>query len=147
MPKPLRSSAQPDQLDCLEGLDKIKVEKANMLYDAVYVIGSLACQLHIFLAIENPTNSHFWSTSPMQRLCQEQQHHYVTFHNCAHGGQRDKSTSLWVNDDWLDSLAILCDRQHKHKPGPQRCRMAPSSLPRQRKQHIQCCCVRGLCTA
>eukprot|EP00435_Cladocopium_sp_Y103_P075258 s153_g55.t1 len=116
VPVPLRSTAQPDQLDGLAGLDKIKVEKANMLYDSVYVLASLICALHIFLAIENPTNSHYWGTSPMQRLCNEQEHHYVTFHNCAHGGSRDKSTSLWVNDDWLDSLALLCDKQHSHKP-------------------------------
>ena len=52
----------------------------------------------------------------MQRLCNEHEHHYVTFHNCAHGGDRDKSTSLWVNDSWLDSLALLCDKKHQHKP-------------------------------
>lgn len=52
----------------------------------------------------------------MQTLCSKVQHHYVTFHNCAHGGERDKSTSLWVNDDSLDELALLCDRKHKHKP-------------------------------
>lgn len=115
-PIPLRSKEKPDQLDGLSGLDKIKVEKANMLYDAVYTLASLACALHIFVGIENPTNSHYWNTSPMEKLCNEQAHHYVTFHNCAHGGDRDKSTSLWVNDTWLDSLAILCDRQHAHKP-------------------------------
>ena len=115
-PIPLRSLLQPDQLDGLTGLDKIKVEKANMLYDAVYVLASLACSLHIFVGIENPTNSHYWSTTPMRKLCDEQRHHYVTFHNCAHGGGRDKSTSLWVNDNWLDSLAILCDKRHSHKP-------------------------------
>ena len=83
-PIPLRSTLQPDQLDGLSGLDKIKVEKANLLYDAVYVIASLACTLRIFLAIENPTNSHYWSTTAMQKLSNEFQHHFVTFHNCAH---------------------------------------------------------------
>ena len=116
VPKPLRSSEKPEQLDGLGGVDKVKVEKANMLYDAVLVLATRACELRIFLAIENPTNSHFWSTSPMQMLCAQQEHHFVTFHNCAHGGDRDKSTSLWVNDDWLDELAILCNKQHKHKP-------------------------------
>ena len=115
-PIPLRSVSQPDQLDGLSGLDKIKVEKANMLYDAVYVLASLACSLNIFVGIENPINSHYWNTTPMRTLCEEQQHHYVTFHNCAHGGDRDKSTSLWVNHNWLDSLGILCDKRHSHKP-------------------------------
>ena len=63
IPIPLRSTSQPDQLDGLSGLDKIKVEKANMLYESVYVVSSLACSLRIFLAIENPTNSHYWSTT------------------------------------------------------------------------------------
>ena len=116
VPYPLRSTAQPDQLDGLSGLDKVKVENANMLYDAVYALATKACRLRIFVAIENPTNSHYWNTSPMQQLCDEQAHHYVTFHNCAHGGDRDKATSLWVNDTWLDELAILCDRKHVHKP-------------------------------
>ena len=84
-PTPLRSTSQPDQLDGLSGLDKIKVVKANMLYESVYVVSALACSLHIFLAIENLTSPHYWHTSPMRRLCNEHEHHYVTFHNCAHG--------------------------------------------------------------
>ena len=115
-PIPLRSTLQPDQLDGLAGLDKIKVESANMLYASIYELVSLACDLGIFVAIENPTNSHYWNTSPMVALSKEREHHYVTFHNCAHGGDRDKSTSLWVNGDWLDSLAMLCDGKHQHKP-------------------------------
>jgi hypothetical protein len=98
VPIPLRSSQQPDQLDGLGGLDKLKVEKANLIYEAVYKIATRACMHRIFVALENPTNSHYWNTSPMKLLCKEQEHHYVTFHGCAHGGSRDKSTSLWVND-------------------------------------------------
>ena len=98
VPIPLRSSQQPDQLDGLGGLDKLKVEKANLIYEAVYKIATRACMHRIFVALENPTNSHYWNTSPMKLLCKEQEHHYVTFHGCAHGGSRDKSTSFWVND-------------------------------------------------
>ena len=116
VPVPLRSTQQPDQLDGLGGLDKVKVEKANLIYEAVYKIASRACMHKIFVALENPTNSHYWNTSPMKALCEEQEHHYVTFHGCAHGGARDKSTSLWVNDTWLDELALLCDGKHTHKP-------------------------------
>ena len=110
VPVPLRSTQQPDQLDGLGGLDKVKVEKANLIYEAVYKIASRACMHKIFVALENPTNSHYWNTSPMKALCEEQEHHYVTFHGCAHGGARDKSTSLWVNDTWLDELA--CWKAH-----------------------------------
>eukprot|EP00435_Cladocopium_sp_Y103_P022781 s1069_g5.t1 len=116
VPGPLRSLQQPGQLDGLSGVDKIKVEKANMLYDAVYTLATKACELCIFTAIENPSNSHYWGTTPTKRLCEEQQHHYVNFHTCAHGGDRDKATSLWVNDNWLDELSLFCDGKHKHKP-------------------------------
>ena len=35
----------------------------------------------IFVAFENPTNSHYWSISPMQLLNAEQAHEYATFHD------------------------------------------------------------------
>ena len=40
---------------------------------------------------------------------------FVTFHNCCHGGPRDKLTSVWVLTDWLDSLNARCDGSHPHK--------------------------------
>ena len=116
VPVPLRSNSQPDQLDGLSGLDKLKVEKANLLYAGVYKLAALACRSNIFLVIENPTNSHYWNTADIKQLSSEFKHHYVTFHNCAHGGDRDKLTSLWVTENWLDELAILCDKSHDHKP-------------------------------
>ena len=115
VPVPLRSTSQPDQMDGLEGTDKIKVERANMLYDAVEDIARSSCRAGIFTSIENPANSHYWNTSPMQRLMNEFGNRYVTFHNCCHGGSGDKLTSIWVNDDWLDSLEARCDGSHPHK--------------------------------
>ena len=40
---------------------------------------------------------------------------FVAFHNCCHGGSRDKLTKIWVNEDWLDSLEARCDGTHPHK--------------------------------
>ena len=116
VPIPLRSLHQPDQIDGLSGTDKIKTERANILYKAIYDIALLCHSKDIFTAIENPFNSHFWSTTPMQELNQEVPNHkFVSFHNCCHGGDRDKLTSLWVNKDWVDSLEGRCDKQHTHK--------------------------------
>ena len=116
VPVPLRSVYQPDQIDGLGGTDKIKTERANILYKAIYDIALLCHSKDIFTAIENPFNSHFWSTTPMQELNQEvPDHKFVSFHNCCHGGDRDKLTSLWVNKNWLDSLEGRCDKQHSHK--------------------------------
>eukprot|EP00435_Cladocopium_sp_Y103_P051887 s469_g16.t1 len=114
-PIPLRSILNPDQIDGLDGTNKLKVEKANLLYDAVEQILRTTCKAHIFTGVENPANSHFWGTSPMQRIQDEFGQKFVTFHNCCHGGSRDKLTSLWVNESWLDSLEARCDKSHPHK--------------------------------
>ena len=116
LPGPLRSMTQPDQLDGLAGVDKIKTEKANMLYDAITVL-ALVCDAHgVAFAIENPANSRYWGTTPMQSLKGKVSHHFVNFQNCCHGGERDKLTSLMVNNNWLDSLEASCNKQHVHKP-------------------------------
>ena len=115
IPKPLRSKEQPDQLDGLGGINKIKTGTANMLYDAVLVIATTCHGLGIFVVVENPGNSHFWATSPIARLQEECNGHFVSFHNCCHGGDRDKLTSLWVTKDWLNNMEATCDKQHAHK--------------------------------
>ena len=66
-PKPLRSSNQPDQLDGLSGVDKLKVEKANQLYDSVSVIALRADILDICVGIENPSNARFWDTTRISK--------------------------------------------------------------------------------
>ena len=113
-PRPLRSTNQPDALDGLAGLEKVKVEMANQLYDAVYKITECAIRCNICVAIENPTNSHYWSTSPTQLIIEQFGDNRVTFHSCAHGGPRDKSTSVWQSSSWFDSLALNCGGKHKH---------------------------------
>ena len=115
IPVPLGSLEQPDQLDGLEGMDKLKVEKANLLYGAVEKITCTTCRAGIFTGIENPANSHYWGTTPMQNIISEFGSHSVTFHNCCHGGSRDKLTSIWVNKDWLNTLEARCDKTHQHK--------------------------------
>lgn len=60
-PKPLRTTLQPDHIDGLQGVDKLKVEKANQLYDATIVFH--AHSLDICVAVDNPSNSHVWNTT------------------------------------------------------------------------------------
>ena len=38
------------------------------------------------------------------------------FHNCAHGGTREKSTYFVTNVDWFDSVKFRYDKQHLHTP-------------------------------
>ena len=88
------------------------------MYEHTVLIAQTALRLQIAVTIENPANSLMWKTSsPFVQLFEQfPELKYVTFHNCAHGGVRDKLTSFATNVSWFDSLALLCDKQHTHAP-------------------------------
>ena len=113
-PQPLRSELQPDAIDKLSGMDKYKVEMANLLYDAVLQIVECAVQLDICVAVENPTNSHYWNTTPTKTFLEKFGDRRITFHACAHGGSRDKLTTIWQSKCYFDSLELRCDKKHSH---------------------------------
>eukprot|EP00435_Cladocopium_sp_Y103_P046770 s357_g13.t1 len=113
-PMPLRSSDKPDQKDGLSGFDKYRTEMANQLYMAVTVIIFHCDKLGIWLLVENPLISLYWVTSFAQQYIQSIPTFWVDFHNCAHGGARDKLTRLWSNRSWGQPLQLFCDKQHVH---------------------------------
>ena len=116
-PRPLRDDFHPDGFPWLQGSDKIRTEAANLVYENTVLIAQTAIQLKVAVTIENPANSLMWKTSPFLQLFESfPELKFVTFHNCAHGGVRDKLTSFATNVSWFDSLALLCDKQHSHAP-------------------------------
>ena len=54
-PEPLRTSGKPDQKDILSGLDKVKTELANQLYEAVTTIVLECDKLGLWVLVENPS--------------------------------------------------------------------------------------------
>ena len=60
-------------------MDKYKVEMANQLYDAVLQIAECAVDLEICVAIENPPNSCYWSTTPTKTLLEKFGDQRVTY--------------------------------------------------------------------
>ena len=116
-PKPLRDDKFPNGFPWLKGSDKKRTEIANILYEnCVYVIHA-AIRLDIAFTLENPCNSLMWQTDSFVNLSQSFPFlKFVTFHNCAHGGARDKLTSFLTNKHWFDSLELRCDKQHSHAP-------------------------------
>ncbi|CAL1147501.1 unnamed protein product [Cladocopium goreaui] len=114
-PAPLRSDLQPDGLDNLEGLDKLKTELANQLYEGITKLILFAAGLDICVVVENPTNSLYWKTSFAQKFLTILGGYMTDFHNCCHGGSRDKLTSFWSNKDWMQPLQMFCDGQHQHQ--------------------------------
>ena len=142
-PKPLRSTSQPDGLDGLAGLDKYKVEMANQLYDAVFHITECAVELDVCVAIENPTNSHYWNVESTTKIRSRFGGNFVTFHACAHGGTRDKSTSIWQSHKFFDSLELKCDKKHAMLLGGLWSKMESYNIPPRRRRHTRIYYVRG----
>ena len=114
-PVPLRTKEFPDGLPGLTGLNLLKVEKANALYQATAVIVQFCVSYNILVSIENPLNSLFWQTKPMVELFESCEGFRVVFDSCMMGGQRDKATLWWCNKNIFSPLALRCSRDHQHK--------------------------------
>ena len=112
IPVPLRSREKPMGLDGLQGLDKVRTELANLVYSATAVIVRLCFELHILCSVENPANSLFWFFPEIAALLSKG--YRVDFHNCMHGGARNKLTTWWATQDVFGELSILCDGRHEH---------------------------------
>ena len=114
-PVPLRTDAQPDGKDGLSKTDKLKTELANQLYDAIATLVLFVHSLGVCVVVENPKNSLYWATSFSRRYLDKVLGFWTDFHNCCHGGTRDKLTRFWCNKQWMAPLQIFCDNSHVHE--------------------------------
>ena len=114
-PQPLRTDEQPDGKDNLKGTDKLKTELANQLYAAITEVILLACSIDVCVVVENPSNSLYWKTSFALKFLNAIQGIFTDFHNCCHGGGRDKLTRFWSNKKWMEPLGLKCDGSHWHQ--------------------------------
>ena len=112
IPVPLRSKEKPMGLDGLQGLDKVRTESANLVYSATAVIVRLCIELQVLCSVENPANSLFWFFPEIAELLDKG--FRVDFHNCMHGGTRNKLTTWWATQNVFGELSILCDGRHEH---------------------------------
>ena len=117
-PPPLRSDRYPDGFPWLQGLNRVRVDQANLLYDVVADTCTFPFTRHVLLAVENPRSSLLWRTSMWMRakdVCSV----HVDLQNCAYGGERPKWTRLCCNNATFMSLARTCPGGHclkHHKP-------------------------------
>ena len=51
----------------------------------------------------------------MMKLKEEFGNDLVDFHSCAHGGTRDKLTTIWQSKPWFTALGLKCNKQHRHE--------------------------------
>ena len=93
----------------------MRVKQANALYEATQEIVMTALELGIRVSIENPKNSLFWLTSPIQTLLQHHPGVFSYFHNCMMGSDRNKITAWWCADSFFNSFNVECSKDHPHK--------------------------------
>ena len=121
-PKPLRSDRYPDGIPGLPEKGQEGADAANELYKFTADLAFDLTMQGIDWVIENPTNSLFWKTSWMVNLLSKLQEKgieakYAHMQMCMHGGDRDKRTTLMYSGKVnLQTVSILCDKNHKHKP-------------------------------
>ncbi len=131
-PKPLRSDAFPDGVPGLCGTDKVRVEKANLIYKFTAEMATTLSQSKISWAIENPANSLMWATSWMKELLNDGEvgTKVATMQMCMHGGKRDKKTSLaYSGVVKLSSHALLCVSKHTPMHLGAQSKMIPEHSP------------------
>ena len=107
-PKPLRSDRFPDGIPTLKGTDRVRVDKANILYRLSSEIVRY-CVLHsISVTVENPARSIFWATvaftEPLKSI--RSQLSSTFFHHCMYGSQRRKYTQLMHNSKCLKACPL-----------------------------------------
>ena len=109
-PQPLRSFLQPDGLDGLSELDRLRVGAANVLYAFTAACVETSCMVAILAMVENPANSFFWLRTPwMDMTCHDEL--FVQDHRaCAYGSDRPKLTRLCANFKEV----FQCPGDHEH---------------------------------
>ena len=121
-PQPLRSEAFPDGIPNLPHKDFEKVCVDNDTYRATRILLEHLVLRRISFSVANPASSWFWSCEPVASFIRKYPGHDTVFHQCMHGGTRDKKTRWYSFDpaaptkNWFADLGILCTRDHQHTP-------------------------------
>ena len=114
VPVPLRSAKKPMGVDNLSGLDKIRTELANQVYEKTAAIMKFCIEADVLCSLENPENSLFWIYPDILEIMEASVGTSITFSNCMHGGKRNKLTKWWSSKDVFSDLAVVCDQTHSH---------------------------------
>ncbi|CAE7784940.1 unnamed protein product [Symbiodinium sp. CCMP2592] len=113
---PARSPAQPLGLDELPQSLQRRVAEANDLYIFCRDVFLLCRTFNIPVSVEAPASSLFWLLPFIQDLLSGADNHVVDFHECMHGGDRDRKLRWLCSAPWFKPLGLSCNRQHSHAP-------------------------------
>ena len=115
VPKPLRSDDEPLGFHWLSGVDKVRVDAANLTYLHTCELIEWAYSFDIACSIENPANSIFWLIPFVLALFKRLGGYETLFHNCCNGGLRRKLTKWWDTHGIFSELAAICDNDGSHE--------------------------------
>lgn len=122
-PKPLRSAEYPMGVPQLSELDRLKVEKANVLYQLGLEVVLYLTKRGIIVSVENPFGSWLWAVFIRLTLTKslEDKRIYnslemVQFHSCCHGSKRRKDTGWLSTPGVYTELNAVCQNDHPHEP-------------------------------
>ena len=115
-PKPLRSKEFPQGLPWLHGLDKIKVDNANKIYQLCVQCIYETFARGIPITLENPPKSLFWDFPGIEQASYDCGLMDYEFHGCMYGGCRKRLCRWRATGGLLDGLNLMCDGSHEHKP-------------------------------
>ena len=110
-PQPLRSPSHPLGFPWLKGVNKLKVEAANRLYEFSAKIVQLCDKCNVLFTVENPHNSLMWETPFFKPLLKQFYFHVVDA--CEYGSDHKKSTAFLSNFD-AHRLKQRCRGTHIH---------------------------------
>ena len=109
--QPLRSSLHPLGFPWLKGLNKVKVEAANALYEFSSRLAKLCNDFSVLFTIENPANSLMWETPFFRGLVSK--FHFHVIDACECGSEHKKATAIPANFS-APRLRQRCMGNHKH---------------------------------
>ena len=84
-PPPLRSDAFPGGLPELSGVNKLRVESANIIYAFTALAAAHCAKFDIYFVIENPLRSIMWLLQAMSNLLLFGSVEGTGYHACMHG--------------------------------------------------------------
>ena len=113
-PAVLRTEARPQGVEGLEGLNAVRVAKANALYALVLDICKSCLREHKYFSCEHPSRSYLWLMPDWKEFMCQADVRQTFFHHCEYGGDRRKGTRLLHNIAKFDSLHRLCSGKHVH---------------------------------
>ena len=116
-PRPLRNDSYPLGIPDLEGIDKLRVDQANAVYNSIFVIITELVAVNALITIENPDRSLFWNLPSSVDLLKTNMFTDTVFQHCKytlHRAMRPKWVRIRSNFKSVNILEGPCHLQHNH---------------------------------